>query len=315
MAYLLYPLTRLRGKRLIFLIIAAFIVASLLLTTPFTHWVKAQITGQTLEIIPPTQEVVADPGKTVTATAKIRNSSNATLPIQVTIQGFVAEGVEGQVALTSDNPYSVANWTKVEPSEFNLGPGDEQTVRATINVPKDAAGGRYGSFVFAVKPGEKKGGQASVSQQIASLFLVRISGPSTEKLLLKDFSAPKFQEFGPVPLFLTFENKGNVHVKVYGIINVRDMFGKNVEDVVITGHNIFPEASREIQAYLGKRILFGKFTATAIMYYGSTNDVITRDITFYVFPVRIVVAVLIFLLFVYLLRKRLGKALKALGGK
>lgn len=302
-------------RKLLVLSVSIVVILNAAWFTPFRHWVKAQIAGQTLEIIPPTQEITANPGEAVTVTSRIRNGGNDTLPVKVVVQGFVAEGVEGQVALTSDNPYSVAAWTRVQPAEFDLEPGEERSVRATISVPKNAAGGRYGSFVFSVTPSGESAGRASVSQQIASLFLLRISGPATETLKLTDFSAPKFQEFGPVPFRLTFQNEGNVHVKVYGLINVRDMFGKNVEDVVLTGHNIFPEAERVAEVYLGKRILFGKYTATAIMYYGSANDVITKEVTFYVFPLRIAVAFVIFIIFIYLLRKRLGKALRALGGK
>jgi len=311
----LLPSTTPRSRRVLLLLLLLGLIALVLWLTPFRYWVKAQISGQTLEIIPPTQEVSADPGETVTVTSRIRNSSNDTLPVTVTVQGFVAEGVEGQVALTSDNPYSVAAWTRVEPANFDLPPGEERTVRATISVPENAAGGRYGSFVFAVTPEEDSGGNAAVSQQIASLFLLRISGPATESLQLADFSVPSFQEFGPVPFRLTFANGGNVHVKAYGLINVRDMFGNNVQDVVVTGHNIFPEASRVIEVALDNKILIGKFTATAIMYYGSTNDVITKDVTFYVFPIRIAVALFIVLVFIYLLRKRLIRAVKALSGK
>lgn len=315
MAHVAHPFAHISNKKLLVLLVSLAVIGIVLWLTPFKYWVKAQISGQTLEIIPPTQEVTADPGETVTVISRIRNAGNDTLPIEVSVQGFVAEGIEGQVALTSDNPYSVAAWTRVEPAQFDLPPGEERSVRATIAVPKEAAGGRYGSFVFAVKPKEETGGRAAVSQQIASLFLLRISGPATEVLKLNDFTAPKFQEFGPIPFSLNFENEGNIHVKVYGLINVRDMFGKNVDDVVVTGHNIFPEASRVIETSLGKRILLGKYTATAIMYYGSANDVITREVTFYVFPVRIAAAVLILIIFIYLLRKRLGRALKALGGK
>lgn len=155
MAHEMGIFNRISQKKPVILIFSILIVVSVLYLTPLRSWVKAQIAGQTLEIIPPTQEVSANPGDTVNATARIRNGGNTTLPVKVVIQGFVAEGVEGQVALTSDNPYSVAKWTSVEPSEFDLKPGEERNVRATIKVPKDAAGGRYGSFVFSVTPNDK----------------------------------------------------------------------------------------------------------------------------------------------------------------
>lgn len=277
--------------------------------------VQAQIAGQGLEISPPSQEVRVDPGKTVIVKAKIRNPSNKTLPIQVHIEDFTAKGEEGQVALTADSPYSVAHWTQVSPTSFQLAPGSEQEVTATITAPKDAAGGHFGSFVFAVGGNNTGTNTAAVAQEIASLFLVRINGPVNENLTFSSFSAPSYSEFGPVPLSMKFQNHGNVYVKTFGLINVTDMFGRKVADIVVPGTNIFPQADRIVTSSLNKRFLFGKYTATALMYYGGNNQTITAITTFFVFPTRIVVGILVILLIVFLMRKRLKKAAKALAGK
>ncbi len=288
------------------------IVGALGTTYVFNNFVMAQTPGQGLEVSPPSQEVTIDPGNETTVTATLRNRSNNALPIEVRIEDFTAKGDEGQIELRADSPYSVASWTDVTPASFTLEPGEEQEVTATIDAPADAAGGRFGSFVFGVKGDNKDPNAAALSQEIASLFLVRVSGPVDEKLDLKALNAPAFSEFGPVPLSVTFANSGNVHVKTFGLINVTDMFGRKVADVVVPGTNVFPDAERIVTAELKDQFLIGQYKATALMYYGSQNDNLTTSTSFIVFPVRIAGGILVVLVLLYLMRKRLGKAFKAL---
>lgn len=270
--------------------------------------------SQTLEVSPPSQEVSVDPGQTVNVKAKVRNKSASALNLTVRIEDFTATGEGGQVALTEEGPYSLTSWTKLDTTSFTLKPGETKEVTATATVPVGSAGGRYGSFVFSVGGGASAPGTASVSQEVASLFLLRISGPVTEQLTIDEFSAPAFLEFGPVPMTLKFQNKGNVHVKANGLINVRNMFGKTTADVVFRGDNVFPGASRIQSVMLDKQWLIGPYTAQAVLTFGSKNESLTETTTFFVFPVRIFVAVVIVLAVLYLMRKRLQKAMKALIG-
>lgn len=278
----------------------------------YNSFVTAQVPGQGLEVSPPSQEISIEPGKTTSVKATLRNKSNKAIDIDVRIEDFTAKGDEGQIELTKDSPYSVASWTDVTPATFTLQPGEEQEVTASITAPADAAGGRFGSFVFGNKAEGANLNEAVLSQEIASLFLVKVSGPVDEKLEIKSLSAPQFSEFGPVPLDVTFANSGNVHVKTFGLINITDMFGRKVADLVVPGTNVFPNAERVVQAQLEKKLLFGTYKATAIMYYGVQNQSILATTSFFVFPVRIAAAVLVVLVLLYLMRKRLRKALKAL---
>jgi len=281
------------------------------------NFVSAQNAGQGLEVSPPSQEVTVDPGETKIVTAKIRNRSNDSLPMQVHVEDFTAKGDEGQVELLANSPYSISSWATVSPATFSLSPGEEKEVTATIKVPRDAAGGHFGAFVFGVKVDKPENSNtAALSQQIASLFLVRVSGPVKENLTIKEFHAPSFSEFGPVNLGIKFENTGNVHVKTYGLINVTDMFGKKVADIVVPGVNIFPQATRLVPATLNDKFLFGRYTATALMYYGSAqNESLTATTTFFVFPIRIAAGILFVIFVLFLMRKRLKKSMKAFAGK
>lgn len=274
-----------------------------------------QDSSQSIEVSPPSQEVTADPGRTVLVKSKIRNRSQASLPLTVRIEDFTASGEEGQVALESQGPYSLASWTKLTPASFTLAPGEEQEVTAEIKVPgQKVAGGYYGSFVYKVTT-PQKGGAASIGQEIASLFLLKVNGQVSEKLFLDQFKAPFFTEFGPVPFSLKLTNTGNVHTKAFGLVNVTDMFGQKVADLVIPGTNVFPGASRVVNVALDKKFLFGKYTATAIVYFGSVdNQTLTSVTSFMAVPLRIIAAAIIVLVLLFILRKRIGKALKALFG-
>ncbi len=273
--------------------------------------------GHSLEVSPPSQDLSADPGQTVRAVATVRNMSNNTLPIEVRIEDFTATGEEGQVALDADSPYSASSWTKVEPDSFELAPGDEQNVTATITVPRSAAGGHYGSFVFSIVPGKVDApGDAAVAQEVASLFLLRVNGDVLEKVELSSISTKRFFEYGPIPFDIKFINTGNVHTKPYGLINVSDMFGQRVTDVTVPGSNILPDATRIIQAQLDKKFMIGRYTATAIMYYGTnTSEALTAQTTFIVFPWKVSIGLLVVVWLLFKMKKRLKKAMKVMFGK
>lgn len=269
--------------------------------------------SQTLEISPPSQEVKVDPGNTVKIKAKVRNRTNATVSITARIEDFTASGDGGQVALIEKGPYAISSWTVLDQPTFSLKTGETKEVTATATVPAGLAGGRYGSFVFSVG-GAAGEGTAAVSQEVASLFLLRISGPVSEVLTADEFKVPSFVEFGPVPLSLKFSNKGNVHVRPNGLINVRNMFGKTTADVVFKGENVFPGASRSQEVLLDKTWLFGPYTAQAVLTYGSKNESLTITSTFFAFPLRLAVVIGVIIGVLYMMRRRLKKALKALIG-
>lgn len=291
---------------------AGILVVSLAFS--FGIFAQNQPSAQSLEVSPPSQELQADPGQTIVAKAKIRNKSRETLPLVVRVEDFTASGEEGQVALTDQGPYSLAKWTVISPSSFSLAPGDEKEVMAKIKIPPNkVAGGYYGSFVFSVKTPQSQAGIASVGQEIASLFLLKISGVVDEQLTLNSLSAPAFSEFGPIPITMKFSNSGNIHTKVYGLVNISDMLGQKVADLVINQTNIFPGASRLVKTTLDKQLLFGKYNATAIMYYGTTkNETLTAVGSFTVIPYRIIALLIVLIIIFYKLRKRIRKAVKVL---
>lgn len=270
--------------------------------------------SQTLEVSPASQEIKGNPGSRVVIKSVVRNKGSQTLPIQVRIEDFTASGDEGQVALVEKSDYAVSEWATITTPSFNLAPSESKEIEAEIQIPKNAAGGRYGSFVFSVAPPKNTGNAAAVSQEIASLFLLNIGGPIKEELSITSFTAPSFSEFGPIDLTLKYKNSGNIHVRPVGIINVSDIFKRKTADIVVKPVNVFPGAERTDVSTLNKKFLIGPYTATAIIYYGEKNQSLTATTTFYVFPLRLATIILVIALLLFFMRKRIRKALKVLVG-
>ena len=289
-------------------------LSALFFLTYFTGHAQDFLSSQTLEVGPASQEISADPGELKVVKVRVRNLTKNNLPIKVRAEDFTAQGEEGQVAITANSPYSISSWTKITPDSFNLGVNENKEVTATIQIPKSgAAGGRYGSFVFTVTPPTTgTSPQAKVAQEIASLFLVKISGPVHEQINLTEFTVPQFLEFGPVPISMKFKNSGNIHEKIAGLIHVENIFHKKTADIVVKPTNIFPGSQRVLNATLDKKFLIGPYTATALLVYGTKNESINAQANFIVFPIRIVAVALLIIVFLFLARKRIRRAFRAL---
>ncbi len=298
------------SKKTYLLSLAGFILFALtiLIFNIGSNFAQNITAGQSIEISPPSQELNVDPGQTVTIKAKVRNKGNAPYTLDTRIEDFTASGEEGQVALVEEGPWAISSWSRVEPSRFTLEPKSEQEVTVTVNVPQqNIGGGRYGAMVFSVQAGSSPN-SAGVAQEIASLFLLRVSGPVDENIKVVEFTAPSFVEFGPVPLSLRLQNPGNVHVKTTGIISIMNVLGKKVDDIVIPPTNVFPGAKRVIDTSFNQKFLIGPYQAVAIIYYGSDNKSITTYTPFFAFPVKIVAGLIILIALIVVIKKYLNKS-------
>jgi hypothetical protein len=281
----------------------------------------AQDTGQGLSISPLTFELTANPGDILSNKIKIYNSSNSAIIVKMETEDFKAAGETGQVVVAPEEnlTYSLKRWVKIEPAEFTLEPKEQKFVDFTIEVPGNAEpGGKYGS-VLATTGGVMGEGLtgAAIAQKVGALLLLTISGPVQENLTVKEFSAPPFLEYGPVPFLIRFENTGTVHVRPRGFVTITNWWGKKVADIEFPQMNVIPNAVRKVEAKWDFKWLFGKYTATLVGSYGTTNTPFDPPVlTFWIFPWKIALGIfsiiLLVMLFFYLTRRRWKLAMKVL---
>ncbi|HEX4662330.1 MAG TPA: DUF916 domain-containing protein [Candidatus Saccharimonadales bacterium] len=303
------------------LIASVFLTALALLVTPTVA--ATPPVSQGLSISPPTFNLSANPGDSAEHTIRVENLSAGAIPINAVVENFTAAGELGEVNITSGSePYALASWTTVSPQTVTIPAKSSQVFTFTTNVPKNAEpGGRFGAIVFQVAPGLITNiSGVAVGQEISSLVLLRVAGDAKEKASIAEFSTstPSIEQ-GPVTFLLRIKNQGNVHLKPVGTITIADIFGHKVATLPVNSNNILPDAIRQFTATYAQQNLFGRYTATASLVYGSKQQTVTATTAFFIIPWKllaigaIVIAIIAFLM--YRGRRRLTSSLKVLFGK
>jgi len=269
-------------------------------------------------ISPVTFELTGRPGEAIENYLKVFNPSSDTIGVKMQIEDIAPTGEEGFVAVEppETETYSLASWIKTDPEEFELKPGEERQVKFTLTIPENAEpGGHYGTVLAGTKAIMGSGSTgAAIVQRIGALVLLIVPGEMKEGLIVKDFSAPIFSEYGPINFSVKFENTGTVHLKPTGLITINNLLGRNSAVIPFPERNVLPGGIRKIDVAWDKKLLWpGRYTAIITGNYGLNNaQMLPTAITFWVFPWKICLAALLVLILLFLIRKRFIAAFKIL---
>ncbi|MBC7074398.1 hypothetical protein H5T58_03415, partial [Candidatus Parcubacteria bacterium] len=86
---------------------------------------------------------------------------------------------------------------------------------------------------------------------------------------------------------LIFENKGNVHLAPYGIIEVFNFWGKKISEIEVAPWFVLPNSLKlkEIN-WKENRILVGKYKAVATIDRGYKGILDKKEVEFWVLPLK-----------------------------
>lgn len=243
----------------------------------------------TLKVSPVRSDITIEAGKEGTAPVTITNLTSTSVTLRLVENDFIAGDERGTPALILDvDKYAPTHSLKrfMKPvSDIIVPAGQSKTVDVMISVPKDAkAGGYFGAVRFA--PTNPEGGaQVNLSTSVASLILLTVPGPTTEKLDLTDFQVQQNGSNGtifrtPDNLQLTFRfaSSSNIQVAPMGKISVKkgdkviyqtDFNQKDPKDMIL------PDSARRWDVPLQNiEGFFGKYTVQATLAYGKSNQTV-----------------------------------------
>lgn len=270
-------------------------------------------------VSPPTFEISANPGDIIENTVRIENISDFDIEIVLDKKDFLAIGNEGAVELVDDTgTFSLSSWIEFTETGRTIASKKSALIPFRIKIPNNAEpGGHFASVLFRTVPaGTLSQSGSTLSQEIGALILLRIAGDTEESATISDFSTVKFSEYGPITFDLNVKNEGTVHVKPIGGVTVTNIFGKKVANIDVVPKNVLPGANRKSQATWDTKYLFGPYTATASLVYGTENKLMTSSTSFFVIPYKLVLAVLAVLVVVgtitYKARRRIRTAARVL---
>lgn len=274
--------------------------------------------AQAFSLSPPIVDMQVETGKPVQGTLRIANTTDRVRTYHVSAENFVARGEEGQQDFISDaNHTGLASWIIPQDASVTLEPNEVRDFSYTIAVPSNAPpGGHYAALFFSnVAEGTQEESRVGVGAKTGALFLIRVSGTIREDARLESFrvGSPTRTNRLPVSFELRVRNLGNVHLRPEGNIVVTNMLGRVSARVPLNpeGRAVLPNSVRRIETTWTrssgtdpegfgaeivnewKNFAFGKYTAELDATYGATKSPLEGRVTFWIFPWRITLIVII----------------------
>jgi hypothetical protein len=296
-------------------LIAGAIFAGVACTTVFNNSQIAhaqEVESQlALTAIPPRlgedRSLLVKPGETTQITLRVTNSTREAMTVESLAQDFIVEDGETPIPVTEEvsNRWSLASWMVVVPNKQVVQPGQTAGVNVLIKVPEDALpGGHYAMVTHqpAVEAGlaqdEVAANQAAtgVSQRVGTLVYLVVDGPINYEAFVRGFAAPDFTEYGPIPFSFTMDNRSDVHIRPQANIEIYDLLNRRAENLQVETKNVFPFTARLFEAEWPQTWGWGYYRAKLVVSFGEQGQVITDTISFWFFPIKLVIAGLIALL-------------------
>jgi len=312
-----------------------FCISFLLITLIGVGQAKAQAVG--IQISPVKIDELVEAGQVMKRSIKVKNNSDSAKTFYVSLRDFEAGDETGKPVLLepgSKEGNFLATWVEIPAEGITFNPYEEKEIEFTISVPSNVGpGGYYGGIFFGTQPPKlslqsaDKGAGMSIAQQNGALILLQVKGEVFEEAKIREFRTDK--ELYSTPFDVNFvvriENSGNVHVKPYGKIKITNMFGRQVNELVVNEArgNTMPQSIRNYSNLTwSDQRGFGRYKADIGLIYGVTANEGGQGIKtmvaakyFWIMPWNIIIPLLISFIivvamFVFLLRLYRNKAVK-----
>ncbi len=308
--------------------ITAAAVAGLSLIVFGVAGVAAQTNGNRtangFRISPVRSEFTIDKGKSESLTITIENPTDVATTAKATVNDFVAsedESGEPRLILDDKAPAPKNSFKQLVSGIDNveLGPKQKKDITVAVKVPEGAnAGGYYGAIRFA-PASASQGANVGLTASVGTIILVTVPGNLTQRLDLAQLSAAQngkaksFFTSGNVDVLTRLKNSGDIHVKPFGKVQIKNMFGKVVNEFEFNNAepraNILPDSTRKFTNSLPKAKLLGRYTIEANLGYSQgSGNLITAKASFWYMPVWAMILLMVIILAIvggiyYLVRK------------
>lgn len=200
--------------------------------------VEAAPAGNAISIAPARFEAEMEPGSVTTFVVHLnyRSTAREQKPsrIAVSLNDWNLTG-DGQVVFSKagTNPKSSSPWIVYSPSDAIVSPGQNNTIRVTISVPKDAVPGDHlSALIIEPRPDNSKLNrnerQVTVRYRMATMIYVKVP-KLTRKGSLENLKAKPDQT--GLMIVPTLKNEGNSMIRPVYSVKVVDVKGQVVAEL------------------------------------------------------------------------------------
>jgi hypothetical protein len=280
-----------------------------------TPWFKIEKLTGTVDqgdfvVGPGRAEIEVRPGQSVVLEMSITNRISDGRRFELVVEDIAGseDGSRAVNFLGADRgPYTVKDYITFPDNYLALDLGERARIPVTISIPADAEPGGYygGVLVSTVKDdGVDEGAgtaRSPIVARIGTLFFITVPGDivksgKTESLSMVGDSL--WYEKGPVNFSILYENTGSVHLNPYGELRIKNLFGEEVGYVELEPWFVLPKSLRSRDIAWDRELLFGRYTATALINRGYDDVIDEVSVVFWVLPWKVVGGIFLFVFLV-----------------
>ena len=190
---------------------------------------------------------------------KYTNLSDTPANLTISIYNYGQKDKTGETIIFDKDDLSSGNslseYISISPPNISLLPHEAGVVEVTISNGKDLSpGGHYGAIVARVEQEVNTQNVPIVAPSITSLLLLKKEGGELYDMRVNgvEGALSTFVFSYPQLFNLSFENKGNVHLILYGTAEIKDLFGRQLYKGVVNSSSliVYPKNTRSLPLQL-----------------------------------------------------------------
>lgn len=186
------------------------------------------------------------PGTTYTGEYKVINPTKSKVFITIEPEDWLKR------YLQKTDTIDVKEWLTFSENQFEIEPGEFKKIAYTVTVPKALVDEQAAQIFFSFR---EVGGNESMRTRLGVVYYLGNEKKTDIQAEIKEFTfdvvpIPDKENATDINFGILIENKGNVHVRPFGVVRIQ----KENKDLVLLEINpekaIYPNASELISAYV-----------------------------------------------------------------
>ena len=235
-----------------------------------------------LEVSPIRAEHQIEAGVSETNVIQVRNAGPKSIRVKAQVQDWQMNR-KGEVsfAKAGSSPGSLSTWLEINPTDFQVEPGQTKEIRYTLTIPAGAkTGGYHGAIIvdgMPAQPGPPGPKRMAVHGRFGVMLYETVGKPDI-RAKFTDFQV--LPERKQVKFVLTLNNSGTSYFRPKkSKVIIKNSQGQEVAKVEIPDAPVLPGATRDVEFDQELNLSPGQYLAEAVVDVGQ-RDLLARRLPF-----------------------------------
>lgn len=231
-------------------------------------------------------------GKSAQKTIKVTNDTDKTNKFKVSVNDFdMNEQGRSTFVPSGEGKYGLSKWMSISPTFFELKPGEVQEITISVQIPNSEEGQKAAWSAVMIEQAEEKkvldpgnNGGNTIAFGITPTFAFGVwvyqnpPNVTVNKVEITDYQ--HFVKDGKESLIIKAENKGTGISFCTSYIELTNLNTGEQRKLLVKKFTILPEYFREFKFELPADLAKGKYSAVAVLDYGSAEEIEAAELEF-----------------------------------